>query len=212
MASYGERFSEFVRGYLLKHKLLGEDGLPRLGYLNGQALAVLADDFEQAERRDDKRIREKKLSKAERSKLFDALAKGADCNLEAMTEAEQKRTAVAIAAIIKATPDVTPEEIQDACNTYRKKMSGATITPTAISNNWSKVFDSSRRIGGIKTGLVMEPKGDWRPAMLRVVEAMPEGKVKESRRQAYVDGYKWYQLGPEFRSAICEEFEKSQPT
>ena len=189
-ASYGERFSEYVRAYLLKHKLLGEDGSPRLGKLNGQGLAVLADEFEQEERRKDKRERAKRLSKVERSKLYDSLAKGTGCNLEAMTEPEQKRCGVAISAIIRATPDVTPEEIEAACQTYHREMSGATITPHAISNNWSKLFDRGARVNGVsKIDWRKEPEFAWRS----IIKARwPKGDSRYADRRDWEDeSWEW---------------------
>lgn len=157
MASYGERFSEFVRDHLVKNNL------PSLGRLNGKALAALADQFEQSEIRKDKKERAKRLSKVERDALFEALARETGCNLQAMTEPEVKKCFVAVSAIIRATPDVTPEEIKASCKRYHREMAGATITPHAIANNWSKLFDRDSRKAGVSSkDWALEPKFDWR--------------------------------------------------
>ena len=133
-SSYGQRFVETVRDHLKKN------GLKSLGGIDGPALAALADKFEQAERLKDKRDREKRLGKGDLEKLYEALALGCGCNLEAMTEDEQKRCAIARSKIVRASPQVTPEDVAYACKRYRLEMPRVTITPFAVSNNWSKLY------------------------------------------------------------------------
>lgn len=167
MASYGERFAEAVRDYLVQNKLFNGDGEPSLGRLNGKILGELSDRFEQAEVRRGKAEKAKRLGKGERDKLFETLAVATGCDPKSMTEAETKRCAVAISAIIRATPDVKPSEVEEACRKYGQKFTGATITPTAISNNWSKLFESAGRGKNERKApeAIPEPD-DWR-AMMR---------------------------------------------
>lgn len=184
MSSYGERFAEAVRDYLVQNRLVNASGEPSLGKLSGKILGELADRFEQAEVRRGKAEKAKRLSKADRNKLFDALAAGVGRNLEAMTETEQTRCAVALAKIIKATPDVTPEDVTAACAKYRRDFSGATISETAIMSNWSKLFDSHGR--GKKPAIEPIPEpDDWKGLM----RDDPDDKHMVGRAWATIERY-----------------------
>lgn len=209
MASYGQRFVETVGEFLKKNKLVNGKGQITLGKINGKTLAELADKFENSERSKDKKERAKRLSKGERDLLFDALAKGTGGDAATMTDSELRRCAVAISAIIKATPDVATSDVEVACAKYRRDMPTATITPTAISGNWSKLFDTKRaRPGG---GLdLSEPKVDWRPALKRVAQATISENIRRTRLDAHEEGWKWYQFGAELKRLILEDMAREK--
>jgi hypothetical protein len=162
-ASYGERFAEYVADYLSENDLTNTDGRPSLGKIDGRTLAALADKFDALDRRRDKAERSKRLSQSELEVLFDALARGTGCDPKAMTEAELRRCAVARAAIVRATPDVTAAEIEAACKKYAAVFNGAVITPTAISNNWSKLIEPGRgaKKAAGPSNWSAQPRFDW---------------------------------------------------
>lgn len=193
-ASYGERFAEAVGDYLVQNRLVKESGEPSLGKINGKILAELADRFEQAEVRRGKAEKAKRLSKGERDKLFDALAVNVGRNLEAMTETEQTRCAVALAKIIKATPDVTAMDIASACAKYRRDFSGATISETAIMSNWSKLFDSRGRGRNERKAPdpIIEPD-DWR------------GLIRDDEEDLRWADTPWSQIMPFYQNRIAKK-------
>ena len=166
MASYGTRFAESVGDYLRANGLVNREGQPSLGKVNASLLADLADRFEQAEIRRGKAERSKKVGKAERDRLFEALAIGTGSDPKSMTEPELRRCAVAISAIIKATPDVTPEEVSAACKKYHSVFSSASITTSAVANNWSKLVtrESGRKAVNL-VDITKAPPFDWKRAI-----------------------------------------------
>lgn len=162
MSTSGERFSEAVRDYLYKNRLFNSKGDPSLGRINGKILGELYDRFEAAEKRRDKAEREKRMSRSERDKLYEALAEGCGCDVKRMTEAEIKKNAVAISAIIRATPDVTPADVLEACVKYRALYPTLTaISPTAVSGAWSRLADPKRTLKKGAPDWTLEPKFDW---------------------------------------------------
>lgn len=68
--------------------------------------------------------------------LFDAIVTGCGCDLTSMTRNFAKMVATAKRDILEATPDATPEEVQRRITAYKKKYSGAAITPMALANHW----------------------------------------------------------------------------
>lgn len=71
-----------------------------------------------------------------RNLLADALAQVCGMDLSCMTAGEWKRVGIAIAAIKKAQPDVTVEDIRAHAMNYRKTFRDAILTPLALSNHW----------------------------------------------------------------------------
>lgn len=199
MATYGERCVDSIRAYLLRYNLVNGAGEPSLGKLSGTILAELIDRHDAAEKRRDKTERSKRLGKGERDKLFEALAKGTGCDAASMTEVELKRCAVAISAIIRATPDVTVAEVEAACRRYGTKMSGATITPTAISSNWSKLFDSKSRGPSRwpEPPVVLEPD-DWR------------GLLRDDEEEAALLESPWPSIHPFYQARIARKVSRLQ--
>lgn len=166
MSSNGERFTESVREYLIEYKLTNSAGEPSLGKLSARMLGELYDRFEQAEIRRGRAERTKKLSKGDRDKIFTALAVGTGCDPAVMTEPEVKRCVIAASGIIRAVPDVKPEEITAACERYRREFSGVTITPHAVMNQWSKLFDMKNRGAATRREPdKLEEPDDWRGLM-----------------------------------------------
>lgn len=71
-----------------------------------------------------------------RNLLADALAHVCGMDLSCMTDGEWKRVGIALAAIKKAQPDVTVEDIRAHAMNYRKTFRDAILTPLALSNHW----------------------------------------------------------------------------
>ena len=200
MASYGTRFAESVGDYLRANGLVNREGQPSLGKINASILAGLADRFEQAEVRRGKAERSKKIGKAERDRLFEALARGTGSDPNQMTEPELRRCAVAISAIIKATPDITPEEVSAACRKYATVFSSASVTTTAISNNWSKLFsrEAGQRIEN-KIDINKEPNFDWCRAV-----ALRYPRERYEDRTAWEEGV-WSLVPSNIKATIWKE-------
>lgn len=201
MATRGERFSEAVFDYLVKYNLRNSLGKPSLGKINGKILGELYDRFDQGESRKNKAEQSKRMSKAERNVLFETLAKATGCDRTSMTEAEEARCGVAVSAIVRATPDVTPGELDEACRRYVAKMPGATITPTAVSNNWSKLFDSKNRGSTrlAKPEPVMEPN-DWR------------GLLRDDPEEESAINREWSAIQPFYQGRIARKCERLRKT
>jgi hypothetical protein len=206
MASYGERFAELVGKHLRDNRLVNTKGQITLGKINSRTLADLADKFERSERLKDKKERTERLSKGELDRLFDALAAGCGMDIDSMTEPESKLCGISRAQIVRATPDVTTEEIEAACRRYRREMPGATISPKAVANNWSKLFDSTTRKKGSTSGTdTSEPKVDWSVALKAVATATADPELRRKRLNAHEEGYKWYQLSWDLKRLILIE-------
>lgn len=196
MATFGERFVEHVHEYLLQYKLLNARGQPSLGKINGKILAELLDKFEAAEKRKDKVARERRLSKTERNKLFDALAIGCGADPKNMTTVEGTQFGVGISAIIQATPDITPEEVAEACARYKTMRPGCTITPTAVSKIWSSVMPRRRKDGTERPPPESIPEpDDWRALMRDDPEE--QANVESSRQ--------WPEMLPHYQRRIAKK-------
>jgi hypothetical protein len=71
----------------------------------------------------------------QRNPVTDALAVVGGGKVEEVTN--WKPAGIARAAIIKVTPQVTPEEIRRRAANYRTHFDGAALTPTALAKHWA---------------------------------------------------------------------------
>jgi len=92
--------------------------------------------------------------------LFDALAEATGKVTISMTKPEKQATAVALAQIRQASPDVTPFEIKRRARLYRQKWRDWQLTPNALCSHWSELGDGGRTASA-KTDIYIEPPG-WR--------------------------------------------------
>ena len=75
----------------------------------------------------------------ERNPLFDRLALLTGCaDLAQITKSENRTIGVALAEIKKATPDVTPDEIERRILCYKRAHRDWQLTPTALAKHWSE--------------------------------------------------------------------------
>jgi hypothetical protein len=72
-----------------------------------------------------------------RDALFDALATATDRDPTGMTRREQRACGTALADIRRATPTLTPAELQRRAAHYRAHFPQAALTPSALANQWS---------------------------------------------------------------------------
>lgn len=79
-----------------------------------------------------------------RQPLFDALAEACGSKPSGMTDSEARGCAVALGAILKASPGVTPGEIRQRAERYRQHFPDAAITPFAVSRHWSACAAATR--------------------------------------------------------------------
>lgn len=70
-----------------------------------------------------------------RNPVTDALAIVGGGKVEEVTN--WKPAGIARAAIIKVSPDVTPDEIRRRAANYRTHFDGAALTPTALAKHWA---------------------------------------------------------------------------
>lgn len=95
---------------------------------------------------------------AARELLFEGLAKAEGSDPKQLTGPATKRVAVALAAILKASPTTTPQEIEARAKRYRKVMpQGCKLTAHALANHWAKCGEVASPVSQIADG----PKG-WR--------------------------------------------------
>ena len=106
---------------------------------------------------------EKKQRQKRREDLFDALVKACGINRRAMTEAEERITAVALAQIVKVCPGVDERIFMLRARRFAMIFSGAICTPKAMANHWGKL---TPREEAKKVDLNIEPAGWREKAML----------------------------------------------
>jgi len=68
--------------------------------------------------------------------LFNKLADLCGMEYERMTTQSKKATAVALAGIRQAMPELTEDDLEQAVVNYRALYPGATVTPNALSKHW----------------------------------------------------------------------------
>ncbi len=73
-----------------------------------------------------------------RDPLFDALARSCGSNPLEMPSPQARACAVALAAIRKVCPTLTPEEIASRAATYQRIHKDWTLTPNALANHWGE--------------------------------------------------------------------------
>jgi hypothetical protein len=78
-----------------------------------------------------------------RDPLFDALARTCNSAPEGMTPTECKACGVALSEIRKASPDLTPSEIDRRAESFRRKFPNASVTPNALKRHWSALAAST---------------------------------------------------------------------
>ena len=87
-----------------------------------------------------------------RDLLFDTLAASTDGDPRQLTAPKAKQVGVALAQIRKVCPELRPEEIERRAANYRLHMPNATLTATALSNNWAKCDAAPQRNGTHEKG------------------------------------------------------------
>lgn len=83
-------------------------------------------------------VLEPSLAPRKRDALFDALVVACGGDPFGMTEDESRACGVAKAKILRASPDVTPEEFGRRADIYRSKFAHAALTPSAMARHWSE--------------------------------------------------------------------------
>jgi len=73
-----------------------------------------------------------------RNELCDALASACGCDPLQMTSSAARTCAVKAAEIKKASPDVTPDEMNRRAQCYRSKYREAALTPAALCGHWAE--------------------------------------------------------------------------
>lgn len=77
-----------------------------------------------------------------RNLRFDALAVAEGSDLSQLPREAGGRIAKALAEIVKATPDVTPDEITRRAANYRRLFPRATVTANAIASHWARLGEA----------------------------------------------------------------------
>jgi len=83
--------------------------------------------------------KEKEKRPRQRDECFDALAKACGHDIGEMTPSGAKSIGKALADIRRATPEVTPSEIENRVSNYRRLHPDWTFTEHAIAKDWSKL-------------------------------------------------------------------------
>lgn len=103
-----------------------------------------------------------------RDELFDALASATGNDPKGMTSSAAKSCGVKLAEIRKASPDVTPAEINRRAKLYRDKYRDAALTPAGLCAHWGE-FATKLNGGGVsRPDPYKEPDFDWRSVARRV--------------------------------------------
>ncbi len=90
-----------------------------------------------------------------------ALARAEGSDSAAVTESGLRALNTALGEILRAAPDVTPEEIERRGRVYRSVFAGASITAGAIARHWAKLGGGVGPTAKTRADAVAEPEG-WR--------------------------------------------------
>ena len=71
-----------------------------------------------------------------RDTIFDAIATECGFNLAEINSASGSMIAKAKQLIRQSSPEVTPQDIINRCEAYRRKMPKVLLTPTALAKHW----------------------------------------------------------------------------
>jgi hypothetical protein len=104
--------------------------------------------------------RRPRLSRTQREALFEAFVGACGMIGVEMTRAAQRTASVALAEILQVSPAVTPEEFKQRAAAYRRKYSGAALTPSALSAHWADCGNGERTLSQ-KLDIYREPP-NWR--------------------------------------------------
>lgn len=108
----------------------------------GLSLAPSADGVSNGHYIRDRKADKKALPKSPakerpRNELFDTLANVSGINLDELNGIISGQIAAGLKAIKDSCEDVTPDEIKRRAYAYRKKFTGAELTPTALAKHWA---------------------------------------------------------------------------
>lgn len=70
--------------------------------------------------------------------LFDALARATDGSPNELTRTAARSVGVALAGILKVSPDLTPQEIERRAANYLLQLPNATLTAHALEKHWAR--------------------------------------------------------------------------
>jgi len=147
-----------------------------------------------------------------RSLLFDALAADCGSNLAEMTDPAKKACGVALAAILKAMPDVTTDEIQRRATKYHKLYRDAAITPSALCKHWAECGDGPTPTAPA-ADVYAEPKWAWQTkATVKWPGSDFTGKPwSEISTSIRADILKLKFRSPDIGGAIFGDFQRAEP-
>jgi hypothetical protein len=80
-----------------------------------------------------------------RKPLFDALAQACGSDPSQMTAPQARACGVALAAISKVSPELTPEHLVERVSYYRRIYPKAACTPNAIAAHWAALSESNAK-------------------------------------------------------------------
>lgn len=94
--------------------------------------------------------------------LFEALAVATGVKLTELTKSQRGRINAALAEIIVATPNVTPEEIHRRARAYKKAHYQWDLTPTSLCSHWSEFsVDLEAKTAAAKRDVYQKEPAGW---------------------------------------------------
>lgn len=148
--TFGEECVAAIREYLKVNQTVW-------ARLNGNIVQGIIDDVDGHRQRVEAQA-SRKPSKEERDALFTALARGCGASVDAMSEAEARKYAVALVGIRKAIPNLAPHIIYQMCERYRKKYPTAAISPKALELHCGELWGELPKAIGAVLSPYAEPE------------------------------------------------------
>ena len=104
-----------------------------------------------------------KISRAELDSLFDAMARACGCNVHELTKPRQGEITRALKDIRRASPGVTPKDIERRAAKFKEKHPTWAQTPSSVAKWWDELGAPKNDIDIYK-----EPEGNWREVAVRI--------------------------------------------
>lgn len=142
-----------------------------------------------------------------RNPLFDSLALATGTrDLEQLTKSAKRAIAVALADIVKVTPDLTVEEINRRAAAYRRRWTDPrNLSANALAKHWHEFapYHGEAKTKAAMSDPYQEPEEPlWHNAAIKAYG------FEVGRRMAAKG---WHNIGTDFRQTILRELAAEQP-